>query len=64
MLLSPPSIRSTGSAALSMCLVACGSADAYLEYGIHCWDIAAGDVILREAGGISLYPTGEYVVQV
>ena len=59
----PPSIRSIGSAALSVCFVACGSVDAYFEYGVHCWDIAAGDVILREAGGISLYPTGECTVQ-
>lgn len=60
-LLSLPSLRSTGSAALSMCLVASGSADAYFEYGVHCWDIAAGDIVVREAGGITLYPTGECV---
>ncbi len=48
-----------GSAALSMCLVACGKSDGYFEYGIHCWDIAAGDVIVREAGGVTMYPTGE-----
>ena len=48
-----------GSAALSMCLVASGQADAYYEYGIHCWDIAAGDVIVREAGGVSMMPNGE-----
>ena len=41
-----------------MCMVACGSADAYFEYGIHCWDIAAADVIVREAGGITMFPTG------
>ena len=51
--------RSLGSAALNMCMVACGSADAYFEYGIHCWDIAAADVIVREAGGVTMYPTGE-----
>ena len=53
------SIRMIGSAALSMCLVACGKSDGYFEYGIHCWDIAAGDVIVREAGGVTMYPTGE-----
>ena len=52
------SIRMIGSAALSMCMVACGSVDGYFEYGIHCWDIAAGDIIVREAGGVTLYPTG------
>ena len=51
-----------GSAALSMCMVACGSVDGYFEYGIHCWDIAAGDIIVREAGGVTLYPTGRYLV--
>jgi len=50
-----------GSAALNMCMVAQGGADAYCEFGVHCWDIAAGDVILREAGGVTLYPTGEAV---
>ncbi|XP_074644879.1 inositol monophosphatase 1-like isoform X3 [Tubulanus polymorphus] len=45
-------IRSVGSAALSMCLVAQGSADAYFEHGIHCWDIAAGMLIAKEAGGV------------
>ncbi len=56
--LSSHSIRMVGSAALSMCMVASGSADAYFEYGIHCWDIAAGDVIVREAGGVTMFPTG------
>jgi myo-inositol-1(or 4)-monophosphatase len=48
----------TGSAAVNMCLVASGQADAYYEYGIHCWDIAAGDVIVREAGGATMMPNG------
>ena len=52
------SIRSLGSAALNCCMVAQGCIDAYLEYGVHCWDYAAGDIIVREAGGVSLYPTG------
>lgn len=34
-----------------MCTVAAGSADAYYENGIHCWDMAASDLVLREAGG-------------
>ena len=45
-----------------MCMVACGSADAYFEYGIHCWDIAAADVIVREAGGVTMFPTGTMCV--
>ena len=39
-------------------MVASGRAEAYFEYGVHCWDIAAGAVIVREAGGIAIYPTG------
>ena len=49
--LMPRGIRSTGSAALSMCLIARGLVDIYYEFGIHCWDICAGVVIVREAGG-------------
>uniref|UniRef100_A0A6B2G4X9 Inositol monophosphatase 1 (Trinotate prediction) n=1 Tax=Myxobolus squamalis TaxID=59785 RepID=A0A6B2G4X9_MYXSQ len=44
-------IRMIGSAALSMCLVASGKADCYFEWGTYCWDIAAGAIIVREAGG-------------
>ena len=53
------SMRSLGSAALNCCMVACGAADVYFEYGIHCWDIAAAELIVREAGGVTMYPTGE-----
>lgn len=52
-------IRCIGSAALSMCMVANGNVDAFFENNIHCWDIAAGVVIVREAGGATLFPTGE-----
>ena len=51
-------ILMTGSAAVNMCLVASGQADVYYEHGIHCWDIAAGDVIVREAGGATMMPNG------
>ncbi|XP_067001859.2 inositol monophosphatase 1 [Anabrus simplex] len=50
--------RSSGSAALNMAMVAMGAADAYFEYGIHAWDIAAGDLIVREAGGVVMDPAG------
>ena len=53
------SIHSLGSAALSMCMVASGGADVYYENGIYCWDIAAGDIIVREAGGTTLSLTGK-----
>ncbi len=44
-------VRRYGSAALDLCMVACGRQDAFLELGLHLYDIAAGLVILREAGG-------------
>ena len=44
-------IRRTGSAALDLAYVACGRADAYFEAGVKAWDIAAGLLLVREAGG-------------
>ncbi|TMS09268.1 inositol monophosphatase 2 [Larimichthys crocea] len=51
-------IRSPGSAAVNMCLVACGSADAYYHMGIHCWDMAGGAAIVTEAGGVIMDISG------
>ncbi|KOC67440.1 Inositol monophosphatase 1 [Habropoda laboriosa] len=51
-------IRSLGSAALNMCMVALGGADVSFEFGIHAWDVAAGDIIVREAGGVCIDPAG------
>ncbi|KEG12774.1 myo-inositol-1(or 4)-monophosphatase 1 [Trypanosoma grayi] len=45
-------IRNNGSAALDMCFVASGRAELYFEVGIQPWDIAAGAIIVREAGGV------------
>ena len=44
-------IRRMGSAALDLCRVAEGSVDAYYERGLHPWDLAAGWLIVTEAGG-------------
>jgi myo-inositol-1(or 4)-monophosphatase len=44
-------IRRGGSAALDLCWVACGRVDAYYEFGLNAWDLAAGALIVREAGG-------------
>jgi myo-inositol-1(or 4)-monophosphatase len=44
-------IRRLGSAALDLCYVASGRIDGYYERGIWTWDLAAGSVILEEAGG-------------
>ncbi|MGL4172465.1 MAG: inositol monophosphatase family protein [Actinomycetota bacterium] len=43
-------IRRFGSAALDLCYVACGRLDAYYERGLNPWDLAAGELIAREAG--------------
>lgn len=44
-------IRRDGSAALDLCYVAAGRLDAYWEFKLHAWDVAAGFLILEEAGG-------------
>lgn len=41
-----------------MATVALGGADCYFEIGIHAWDMAAGDIIVREAGGVVIDPSG------
>ena len=41
-----------------MCFVAAGRADAHYSQGIHVWDIAAGYLIVREAGGVAIDVTG------
>lgn len=45
-------IRRAGSAALDLCYVAAGRLDAFWETGLAPWDLAAGTLIVREAGGI------------
>jgi myo-inositol-1(or 4)-monophosphatase len=44
-------IRRLGSAAIDLAYVACGRFEAFWEYGLSQWDIAAGMLIVREAGG-------------
>ncbi|XP_063920193.1 inositol monophosphatase 1 [Zophobas morio] len=51
-------IRALGSAALDIAMVAMGAADAYFEFGIHIWDIAAGELMVTEAGGVIMDPSG------
>ena len=46
-----PHIRKFGSAALDISYVACGRFDGYWQREINYWDIAAGTIILKEAGG-------------
>jgi myo-inositol-1(or 4)-monophosphatase len=44
-------VRRSGSAALDLCYVACGRADAFWEWRLYPWDTAAGSLIVEEAGG-------------
>ncbi len=44
-------IRRLGSAAIDLAYVACGRAEGFWEVQLHPWDIAAGVIIIREAGG-------------
>ena len=46
------SYRKSGSAALDMAYVGCGRYDGYFQKNLHLWDIAAGLIIVKEAGGI------------
>jgi myo-inositol-1(or 4)-monophosphatase len=50
-MLESSGVRRPGSAALDLCYVAAGRVDAYWELGLSKWDIAAGALIVREAGG-------------
>ena len=51
-------IRRYGSAALDLCMVACGRLDAYFEEHLNSWDLAAGVLIAAEAGAATSNVTG------
>lgn len=55
--------RRPGSAALDLCYLAAGRLDGFWEFGLQPWDIAAGSLILREAGGLisSMTDDGDYM---
>jgi myo-inositol-1(or 4)-monophosphatase len=44
-------VRRMGSASIDLAYVACGRFDAFFEYGLKPWDVAAGTLLIREAGG-------------
>ena len=44
-------LRRFGSAAVDLAYVACGRGEGFYEYGLSEWDVAAGAIIVREAGG-------------
>jgi myo-inositol-1(or 4)-monophosphatase len=45
-------VRRMGSASIDLAYVACGRFEAFYEYGLNPWDVAAGTILIREAGGI------------
>lgn len=45
-------IRRIGAAAADLCYLACGRVDGFFEYNLNAWDVAAGALIVKEAGGI------------
>ena len=45
-------LRRLGSAAVDLAYVACGRCEAFFEYNLNPWDVAAGSLIVKEAGGI------------
>ncbi|NXO78240.1 IMPA2 monophosphatase, partial [Sitta europaea] len=51
-------VRVIGSSTLALCHLASGAADAYYQFGLHCWDLAAATVIIREAGGTVIDTSG------
>jgi myo-inositol-1(or 4)-monophosphatase len=44
-------VRRIGAAAVDLCYLACGRVDAFFEYNLNPWDVAAGALIVKEAGG-------------
>jgi len=59
MTLSCAGLRRPGAAALDLANVAAGRLDGFFEQGIHPWDVAAGSLIVTEAGGLVGNYTGE-----
>lgn len=56
-------IRRLGSAAIDICYVACGKFDSFWEVSLNPWDVAAGYLILKEAGGkITNFNGSEYSI--
>ena len=51
-------VRRDGSAALDLAYVACGRFDGFWEEGLNPWDVAAGKLLIEEAGGVITYYDG------
>ena len=57
-------VRRGGSAAIDLAFVASGRLDGYWERGLSPWDLCAGIVLVREAGGqVTAYDSGEFNIQ-
>jgi myo-inositol-1(or 4)-monophosphatase len=56
---SSAGVRRAGAAALDLAYVACGRLDAFWELGLAPWDMAAGALLIQEAGGLVADPDGE-----
>ncbi len=62
-LLKSRGVRRDGSAAIDMAYVACGRLDGFWEEGLHPWDVAAGVLLIEEAGGrVSYYDDSKFSV--
>ena len=57
-LLRSRGVRRDGSAAIDMAYIACGRFDAFWEEGLNPWDVAAGKLLIEEAGGVITYYDG------
>ncbi|MBA3632408.1 MAG: inositol monophosphatase [Acidobacteria bacterium] len=56
-------LRRDGSAAIDMAYVACGRFDGFWEEGLHPWDVAAGVLLIEEAGGrVSYYDDSPFSI--
>ncbi|CAN5419113.1 inositol monophosphatase family protein [soil metagenome] len=56
-------LRRDGSAAIDMAYVACGRFDGFWEEGLHPWDVAAGVLLIEEAGGrVSYYDDSKFSI--
>ena len=63
MLLKSRAVRRDGSAAIDLAYVACGRFDGFWEEGLNPWDMAAGILLVKEAGGIvSNYDGSEFSI--
>ncbi|KAH8239998.1 hypothetical protein KR032_010101, partial [Drosophila birchii] len=51
-------MRSIGSPVMGLAMVASGVADAYFNFGLHIWHMAAGVLLVTEAGGVVMDPAG------